>query len=216
MKTTEREPTAEMVEAGADAYHEALAARKIMVEGYGREFKGAAPICWLAPVWLAMHDAAPEAPPLPQDVAGIEDAAWTWLESKFFNVEAGHDPNDRDYSADEMVDAFIAGRASQQPASVEDAAWPTARQDRVTRAIVMAFEASRACDATIVVHVHPNGDWSVFNAETSERLLGRAREVALRKIAEGDFGDVEDAMEIARLALLDQPAQVQPVGEGSR
>ena len=39
-----------------------------------------------------------------------EDAAWSWLESKFLNVEAGHDPNDRDYSADEMVDAFIAGR----------------------------------------------------------------------------------------------------------
>lgn len=38
-----------------------------------------------------------------------EDAAWTWLESKYLNVEAGHDPNDRDYSADEMVDAFIAG-----------------------------------------------------------------------------------------------------------
>lgn len=39
-----------------------------------------------------------------------EEEAWTWLESKWLNIEAGHDPNDRDYSADEMVDAFIAGR----------------------------------------------------------------------------------------------------------
>ena len=37
----------------------------------------------------------------------------------------------------------------------------------------MAFEASGARDATIVVHVHPNGDWSVFSAESSASLLAR-------------------------------------------
>lgn len=41
----------------------------------------------------------------------VEQAAWDWLSGKFLNIEAGHDPADRDYSSDEMVDAFIAGRA---------------------------------------------------------------------------------------------------------
>lgn len=32
-----------------------------------------------------------------------ESAAWEWMDSKFIG------PEDHDYSADEMVDAFIAG-----------------------------------------------------------------------------------------------------------
>lgn len=59
----------------------------------------------------------------PSDAADAEDAAWTWIESKYLNVELGHDPNDRDYSADEMVDAFIAGmghiRALPLPANAQ-------------------------------------------------------------------------------------------------
>ena len=38
--------------------------------------------------------------------------AWDWLDDNFKNIEAGHDPADRDYSPDEMVDAFMAGRAT--------------------------------------------------------------------------------------------------------
>lgn len=45
----------------------------------------------------------------PQSLDQLEEAAWNWLDSKFLNVEAGDDPNDRTYSADEMVDAFMAG-----------------------------------------------------------------------------------------------------------
>ena len=44
-------------------------------------------------------------------VEDVEGAAWSWMESKWFNVEAGDDPNDRDYSPDEMIDAFMAGAA---------------------------------------------------------------------------------------------------------
>ena len=67
-----------------------------------------------------------ELPPKPEGETVTddgEDAAWAWLESRWLNVEAGHDPNDRDYGADDMVDAFIAGReslaASPKPTTVE-------------------------------------------------------------------------------------------------
>lgn len=53
-----------------------------------------------------------ETVPVTQEDREGEDAAWFWLESKWLNVEAGDDPNDRDYSVDEMVDAFMAGRAA--------------------------------------------------------------------------------------------------------
>ena len=51
-------------------------------------------------------------PPVSDGGEDAEAAAWDWLESKFLNVEAGHDPNDRDYGTDDMVDAYIAGRAA--------------------------------------------------------------------------------------------------------
>lgn len=38
-----------------------------------------------------------------RDAAEPEKAAWEWMDSKFIG------PEDHDYSADEMVDAFIAG-----------------------------------------------------------------------------------------------------------
>lgn len=46
----------------------------------------------------------------PRATEAGEDAAWTWLDR---HVEC--DPADRDYSADEMVDAFMAGQSSRPP-----------------------------------------------------------------------------------------------------
>ncbi|WP_312814389.1 hypothetical protein [Brevundimonas sp.] len=59
--------------------------------------------------WKPM-DGAPNAQPLsnPQQLDG-EDAAWAWVNGR---VEC--DPADIDYSADEMVDAFMAGQASRR------------------------------------------------------------------------------------------------------
>lgn len=59
---------------------------------------GIAPQLAFAPILFALQDAAPA-----QSEAG-EGAAWAWLES---HVECN--PADRDYSADEMVDAFMEG-----------------------------------------------------------------------------------------------------------
>ena len=42
----------------------------------------------------------------------LEANAWAWLDALFTDVTGGRHANDRDYSADEMVDAFIAGHAS--------------------------------------------------------------------------------------------------------
>lgn len=39
-----------------------------------------------------------------------EDAAWDWIESQYLDAEKGYHPNDRAYSSDEMVDAFMAGQ----------------------------------------------------------------------------------------------------------
>lgn len=47
-----------------------------------------------------------------------EDAAWVWLNG---HVEC--DPADRDYSADEMVDAYMAGQAALRARSSEPVAW---------------------------------------------------------------------------------------------
>lgn len=53
--------------------------------------------------------------PVPIEAGEVEpeQRAWTWLDAKF------GEPADRDYSADEMVDAFMAGRSSAPSASSE-------------------------------------------------------------------------------------------------
>ena len=67
-----------------------------------------------------------------------ECAAWMWLEGEYLNVEAGHDPNDRDYSADEMVNAFMAGMEARPTPPVEG---------KVT---VEQVDARRECYSTAV------------------------------------------------------------------
>lgn len=47
----------------------------------------------------------PASPPVAEE-GKVEQAAWAWMDTKFAM------PEDYDYSADEMVDAFIAGRSA--------------------------------------------------------------------------------------------------------
>lgn len=48
--------------------------------------------------------------------AGAEEAAYAWLEGKYLNVETGHDPADRDFDQEEMVEAFLAGLVARTKA----------------------------------------------------------------------------------------------------
>lgn len=41
----------------------------------------------------------------------LERFAWGWLDTRYTDYTGGRHANDRDYSADEMVDAFIEGHA---------------------------------------------------------------------------------------------------------
>lgn len=45
----------------------------------------------------------------PHFARDLEEYGWNWLDAQYTNVTLGSHANDRAYSADEMIDAFMAG-----------------------------------------------------------------------------------------------------------
>lgn len=136
--------------------------------------------------------------PAPSDTlesgAEPEAEAWTWLESKWLNIEAGHDPNDRDYSADEMVDAFIAGRERRlAPAPMTDT---LERREAIKAALRAELERQCGIGAGNFYVDSETGLWDVV-ADLDADAIATALSLPAREVSGND-------VEASAWAWLDQ------------